>query len=918
MMRLLAAIVFCGFFFNLSFAAPPKGRETGVSFDKALPEDISNENFPDRIDSFNFPKANLLDLVKAIGKLTGMNFILDPNLNNKQISIIASSPITVAEAYKAFLSALSANNYSVVKSGAFWKVQSVEKIHKDNTEVYSGDYFPSTDQLITRIIKLKHINAKDFEASIKQLLSDGKAVSTHESSNSIIISDYGAVLERIMKIVNEMDVPGSEENIGIIQIEHASAEELAVILKELVSLNSSSSYSNRSSFSSKKKALSPYFKRNSKKQIQFKISSIIPDMRTNSLIVRADSKGFRRIQELVGKLDTRVDLSRTGGVWVYSVLYGTAEEVYNTLMGIKPPQRDSSSRRGRFYIQPKSRSSSSKNSSESPLFKDVRILADHNTNSLIISARSKYGYARVLNVLKKIDVPRDQVFIQAIILEMAVGKGNNTGFNLVGALSSLIGKSFDEGSIFRKIGESAIAGFLSDALSVETLQKSNLGPGLVLGMPFLKLLEGVVDTGSFNRESAASLYPPDFDKLSENRQDSIIASVINAGIKQQQPNTLQQTLSTAFVPLIRLLRKSDNINVLSTPQITTLDNVSAFIEVGENAPVGLKSTATVSGFSQSIDRKDVTLRLEITPLINPESGTIQMAIKQKFDDFSERSSSATELDSRAISVVKRNIETQMILHDGETAVLGGLLSDKKVTNYNKVPLLGDIPFIGWLFRGSDTKIEKRNLLVFITPTIISGTEQQKQGREILEKKLEDRILFIEEYMKGQDPHEGILGNLIPSSVRIKNRFIETEEVEDSLSVKKKSWESDLRKTEDQVLDEDIDSLIENDANQKIDSFEEDDSELFQEDNIKADGLEQEEWSELKKDSFEEENKDQQKHDLLLDVPPAVSGPELESFKEDESILNNLEELEYDDESAEENSEEDKSAEENSENEEYDE
>ena len=239
-----------------------------------------------------------------------------------------------------------------------------------------------------------------------------------------------------MKIVYEMDVPGSEEGIEIIHIEHAAADELANILTELLSIEQRS----RRSYSSSKRIsrLSP--KAQKAPSIgKLKISRIIPDLRTNSLVVSANKKGMQRVKELIQKLDTPVDLSRTGGVYVYNVLYGTAEEVYNTLMGIKPSKaQDSSQTRSHSLFSPSQRSRSSYSfssmkSSQSPLFINVKIMADTNTNSLIISAKNKYDYKKVLAVLKKIDVPRDQVFIQAIIVEMIMDKNDNKEINLARA-----------------------------------------------------------------------------------------------------------------------------------------------------------------------------------------------------------------------------------------------------------------------------------------------------------------------------------------------------------------------------------------------------------------------------------------------------------------------------------------------------
>ena len=769
-------IIFFLFFFSFgdSSFSIPKGRKTGVTFDQALPEDMSNENFPDQIDSFDFPNANLLDLVKAISKLTGINFIVEPELQGKKISIIAPSPITVAEAYKAFLSALAAEGYTVIKSGAFWKIESTQKAHKDNTEVYSGEYFPNTDQLITRIIKLKHLKAPEFSTSIKWLLSQDNKMSTLESSNSIILSDYGSVIERIMKIVSEMDVPGSEERIAVIPIEHAPVEELADILSELLSIETKSRRSSYISRSSRKTRINLSSKtRKESLGGNLKISSIIPNLRTKSLVVKANKEGMKKVYELIYKLDIPIDASRTGGFYVYNVLYGTAMDIYNTLMGISPSDSKNNVKSSNRFSSPSIRTIrpyTARNISL-PLFENVRIMPNSSTNSLIIRAKNKYDYERVEAVLKKIDVPRDQVFIQAIIAEMVVDKANNRDINLAGAMGGILEKAFDDNYLFQEIFGSSVAGFLSSSFDIGSLQKSQFGPGLILGLPFLTLLDGMFSpsgsSGNTNSISSglgeALSNIPQFESL----PDETKSEVLRSAIQSQISSPANQALKTSFFPLLRLLTKTSNVNILSTPQLTTLDNSRAFIEVGENAPVGLISTATAGALAQnSVDRKDVTLKLDITPRINPESGTIQMDIKQKFDDFSDKRSSASELASRSVYIVKRNIETKMVLHDGETAVLGGLIKDKETKTESKIPFLGDIPVLGWLFKGSNTIKEKRNLLVFITPTIIKGEEQRKKTKEILGKKLEERIHFIKKHIRGKDPHGDTLKELIPESKAI--------------------------------------------------------------------------------------------------------------------------------------------------------
>ena len=753
----------------------PTGKKSKIPFSKSLPEDISNENFPEIINSFDYNNTPLIDLIKAMGKLTGLNFIIDPGVSNKKITIIAPSKITVAEAYQAFLSALAINGYTVVKSGAFWKIRETKKALKDNTEIYSGGYFPNTDQLITRIIKLRHINGKEFAGSIKHLLSDGNRVSQYESSNSILISDYGSVIERVMKLVKVLDVPGSEESVKVIPIRHAAATDLAGILNELLSTGKRASprFSPRN-----RKGATLSVKASKRPAGNIKISHIIADERTNSLVVSANTNGIKRVKDLVKKLDTYVDPSRTGGIYVYNVLYGTAEQVYNTLMGISP-SKAKPARAPRTYgfgskksIGPSSRLPSS----TSPLFQNVTIMADPNTNSLIISARNKYDFEKVKAVLKKIDVPRDQVFVQAAIVEMSVGDNDVWEINLARQIMKGVGDTL-KNNVGKVLGfdeededsvNSMVGGFLNKGLSAspDTIKNLSFGPGFVLGLPLSKILRNIGVGANFSEgdktadELSRELYGQDFKDLSTESQREEIIGLRRSQISSSNNRLLNQAVNSSILPLLQILKKAGNVNILSTPQITALDNVKAVIEVGEKAPVGLSNTATVgTGVINSVDREDVTLKLEITPRINPDSNTVQMDILQKFDDFSTKQSAAGELQKRGVHIIKRNIETKLVLHDGETAVLGGLMTDKEVKNENKVPFLGDIPVLGWLFKGSDVKKEKRNLIVFITPTIIRGEDQRSQTRQLLGKKLEERIHFIKKYMKGEDPHGEFLKKL---------------------------------------------------------------------------------------------------------------------------------------------------------------
>lgn len=788
----------------------PKGKQNNIAFAKALPEDISNENFPDRIENFDYPNATLLELAEAIGKLTGLNFIIDPGLGSKRIKIIAPSQITVAEAYKAFLTALAANQYTLVKKGAFWKITPTASALKDNIEIYSGDYFPNTDQLITRIIKLKYINAKTFADSIKYLLSQEKAISSFEETNSVIISDYGSVIENITKLAEQMDLPGSEEQVRIIPVQHADAGDLSEILNKLI-FNKGKQTKSGVSFGSKRRGsrLPPVLSQSKKKEGNIKISTILPDDRTNSLIVSVNGEGFKKVVSLVKKLDTYVDPARNGGIYVYNVLYGTADQIYNTLTGLgsksgptKAPAPKSGSR---TYRRPFS--SSSGKSSTSPLFENVTIMPDSHTNSLIISARNRYDFERIKAVLKKIDVPKDQVFVQALIVEMAVDKGDHWEVNLVQALTSTMQKKLgiDE-DLFPGV---PLAGFLNQPLGVQSLTDGlKFGPGLLLGLPLSGVFKKLdIDTveDSQQRSRTLKLIESGVNEKGQELNETQLNALTRSLDSKSSERDIYRNLRYSMFPLIQILKKAGNFNILSTPQLTALDNVTASIEVGENAPVGLTSTTGTAGVAvrNSVERQDVTMKLEITPSINVDSGTVQMKIVQTFDDFSARQSTASALRERGVHVLKRNIDTTLVLNDRETAVLGGLIVEKESKDENKVPILGDIPLLGWLFKGSTSERQRSNLLVFITPTIIKGKSQKQDMRTLLGKKLEERIHFVKKHMKGRDPHGEFLKTM--QEEKPMESLLEPED-KDSMDVLIPPYPEETLGKEEMLLPEDSSSL----------------------------------------------------------------------------------------------------------------
>ncbi len=666
-------------------------------FAQAQPEDITNENFPEIIESFDFPNADINDVIKAISELTGRNFIIDSNVKGK-ITIVAPSKITVAEAYKAFLSALASLGKTVVPSGKFWKIKDSRTAQRDSIETYAGDYFPNADQMITRIVKLRYINAKKIETDLRTLPSKDGEMRAYEDTNSLIITDYGSNITRIMNIINELDVPGFEEKMAVISIRYAKAKEIANLVKQIIDDKGGSSgrFSRSSRFNRNKKSAEGGAGAES-------FETVIADDRTNSIIVVGNAAGIQKIRSLVRKLDFRLSPDEAGGVFVYYVRHGDAEAIEKTINGIAKESK-ANARKAESQTTTSRRSSSSRNEAETalappePVFGgDVVITSDATTNSLIITA-GKQDYEVVKKLLDKIDIPRDQVFVKVVIMEMNADDTFDYKVDFV---------QLDENS--QGVGR---AGFRSGQALTSILNPAN-DEGAVLAF------------GGGNTI-----------KLSDAADGLEVVDLIG---------------------FINFLQRNVGANILSTPQLLALNNEEAEIEVGADVPIG-RSTNTAANGTQtdSIERTNATILLKMTPFISPDSDLVRLQIEQQIKRPIASIVTATELAETAISISTRSIKTMITAENGDTVVLGGLMEDQHSERVTKVPLLGDIPILGWLFRAKNTQKVKNNLVMFITPKILRS---QQDSADLLTQKINERIDFIQRYMRGNDPHGAFVDSL---------------------------------------------------------------------------------------------------------------------------------------------------------------
>lgn len=705
---------------NPSFGGTKKRKAPPLS--QATDADITNENYPDLIDSFDFPNADIADVIKAISELTGKNFIVDPNVSGK-ITIMAPTQVTVAEAYKVFLSALAIRGFSVVPSGKFLKILPVRDAQRDNLEIFSGTYTPDTDQMITRIIHLKYVPAAEMNKFATKLVSKNGNIDIYEPTNSLIVSDQASSVQRLMKIVGQLDVAGFDEQMAVIKIKFAKSKDLADLIDQII--NKGQNKRSGSGFSSG----IPRFRPGGQQQTTggSAFSTVISDDRTNSLIVVGNKSGIDKIRKLVATLDFK-DGAGMGGAFVYYVKHGEAEKISDILNGIakqlKDDQKGQPGNQASFAPPPPvfndgfgAPMTPASSSSSAGLFgADVKISADKDTNSLIIVG-SRQDYQAVLALLNKIDIPRDQVYVEAIIMEMNATDAANFGISYY---------KFEKGT-----DGLARAGFGGQSLA--TLANIG-GEGAILGFGSGETVN--VKVGG---------------------QDVSVKSLMG------------------FLTLLKTNTKSD---VLATPQIIAMDNEESTVEVGQEVAVGITSSTGASGVTQqSTERVKATTKLVIKPFISPSSESVRMNIKQTVSQVEPNTDIGSELAKVSTTLGQRAIETNIVMRDGDTAVLGGLMRDAQQESIRKVPLLGDIPVLGWLFKSSQKSLIKQNLIVFITPKVIRNPEDSNR---LLSRKLDERVRHVKDSFGGKDRHGAFSENLrpkakpAPQAAPVEDEFIEEE------------------------------------------------------------------------------------------------------------------------------------------------
>jgi general secretion pathway protein D len=616
--------------------------------------------------TLNFLNADIEGVARAMSAILKQQFIVDPRVKGT-MTLYSETPLTPRDAYATFLANLRGLGFTVVEVGGLYKIVPEADAKLQTGTVSVGERTNrGGDQVLTQIFKLTHENANNLVPVLRPLISPNNTINANPGNNSLVITDYADNLARIGKIIAAMDTPASGD-VEVIPIKYAVAADIASLVQRLTDSSGGTGTPNVAPGATGTTT-----------------ASVLVDARSNSLLVRAPNPArMAAIRSLVDKLDRAVpSAGAAGNVWVVYLKNADAVKLATVLRaayggggggggsssGGTSPLASPTNSVGAGATGSTSLASTPISASASPSTGGF-VQADPATNSLIITAPEPM-YRQLRAVIDQLDSRRAQVYVESLIVEVDPSQTASFGIQWQGILG---------GS-----GSTNIVG-----------AGTNFGTGLnnILNGS-VALAQGTTAVGT-----------------------ALTAGLPNAGFNIGLAHKFGKFYTLGA--LAQALSSTSGTNILSTPNLVTLDNEEAKIVVGQNVPFVTGSytntgTGTSSPF-QTIERKDVGITLKIKPQIG-ENGTVRMTIYQ--ESSSVATTTAVGTDNAGPTTNKRSIDSTIVVDDGQIVVLGGLIEDTYNTTKSKVPLLGDIPYLGALFRSETRERKKTNLMVFLRPVVM--------------------------------------------------------------------------------------------------------------------------------------------------------------------------------------------------------
>lgn len=616
--------------------------------------------------SLDFVNTDIAAVAKAVGYITGRNFILDPRVKGT-INIVSSKPVAKAQVYDVFLSALRTQGYTVVAGRGAYKVVP-ETDAKQNYTVTAGKHLKTGGEaLVTQVYPLQFTDAAQMLPVLRPLISPINVVSAMTVGNLLVLTDYADNLKRIDRLIEAMDQPAGRDSEAI-GLKYAVAGDVAGLLQKLLG--------------------------EAKDEPASQKVYIAADSRSNTLLVRSDNPSrMQRIRQIVAELDSPA--SQTAAPRVIFLRNANAARLVQTLRGAAATDSaagGASAANGAPAAGGANASATTAQATAAPAAGGlIQILADSSTNAIVLVGPAVLQ-AQYAQAIEKLDSRPAEVFIEALIVEMSADKAQELGIQW----QFLSGLGKNSSSVVGGTNYGTTGNILAASKDI-----TSLGNGLNLGV-----MDGTVSVPI----------------------NGVNVPILNLGV------------------LAHALESQVGTNILSAPNLLTLDNEEAQIVVGQNVPfvTGQYTVSSTSGSTspfQTIERQDVGLKLKVKPQIS-EDGSIRLKLYQ------EVSSVQSTASANGPTTNKRSIDTSVMVDDKHIVVLGGLMQDSFENGVDKVPFLGDIPVLGQLFKSKTRSQVKTNLFVFIRPVVV----RNKQGLDALS---EPRYEYVRGHLGGDIERAGM-------------------------------------------------------------------------------------------------------------------------------------------------------------------
>ncbi|HET7505537.1 MAG TPA: type II secretion system secretin GspD [Kofleriaceae bacterium] len=624
--------------------------------------------------------AEVKDLLAWVMGFTCKNFLLDPRVvaTGRKVSMITPNKMTPAEAYRVFLAALSTIGLTVVPHGGVVRVVEAQAAHKESLPLMKQGTPDDIDQVVRYVYKPSYAGVEPLHQAWQAMKSDAGDVFTF--GPVLVVTDYGSHVREMLAFARLVDVPGGSDGIYTIPVHHADAGKLTEKINGILNLSATAAAPPRPPGPA---AAAPADA--ARAEAAAVPSKILVDERTNTLLVAGSEASYQRVKALVERLDIALEIEGGSSIHVYPLGSAIAEELAKTLNQAIGEGRGSKSGGGPpattpaapppppGAAAPPAAPTASLDALGPAIEGQVRVIADPPTNSLIVMSSGR-DFLAIKDVIKQLDLPRRQVYIEAMIVE--VDLGNDTTLGTVA--HGLAGGTKTDGD--------------------------------------RTILLGGIEAKDFNSTSI-------LDSLSN-------ATGLFAGVLS--PLTVLGQNIPSFAVLFRAVAEQSNANIISSPSIIAVDNVEAKYKVGTTIQVSSGSTfvgvtAGAEGIGNTrVAPEELPLILNIKPHISNDN-LVLLEVKHEAKELTGETKLGPTWNTRAF-------DTRVVVRDQQTVVLGGLSQDKETLESTKVPLLGDVPLLGYLFKTTTRRRHKTSLLVMLTPYII---KDQLDLQAIHDRKLRE-------------------------------------------------------------------------------------------------------------------------------------------------------------------------------------